>query len=203
MFKWVKPENENPFIRYWMTARHISSKLENGFNVGICDAPTLLYVIRPFTEGLFQNTFYHRTDRDYTFAFKIEIKKEEEFIRVGEFYFRADRNPFKPMMEDLKLNRDLSHHLEQPYEILVTTDFSRINPPVPYFLEPGNDEESTPPKPLEKTFKLDQCVICLDRNPGVLFINCNHICVCNECEETHPSTQCPCCRTKVSRKLLI
>ena len=203
MFKCVRPGVTDPNNRNWMTATYISSKLENGFNVGVCDAQTLLYVIRPFIEGLFQTTFYHRINRDYAFVFKIEIKKEEEFIRVAEFYFRANRNPFEPKMEGVELNRDLSHHLKQPYEILVMTSFFNINSSVPYFLEPGNDEESVPPKPLEKTFKFDQCVICLDRKPDVLFINCNHMCVCNECEKKHPFLKCPYCRTEVSRKLLI
>ena len=204
MFKCMIPGSINPNDRNWMTATYISSKLENGFNVGICEAPSLIWVIRPFTEGLFQLTFYQdRINRDYAFRFIIEIRTEEEFVRVGEFYFRSDRNPFEPKMEGLKLNRDLSSYLEQPYKILVTTSFFYINSSVPYFLEPENDEESVPPKPLEKTFKVDQCVICLDRKPDVLFIKCNHICVCNECEKTHPSTQCPYCRTKGSRKLLI
>ena len=203
MFKCMIPGSINSNDRNWMTATYISTKLENGFNVGVCDAQALLYVIRPFTEGLFQTTFYHRINRDYAFVFKIEIRTEEEFVRVGEFYFRANRNPFEPKMEGLELNRDLSPYLEQPYKILVTTSFFNINPPVPHFLEPGNDEESGPPKPLEKTFKFDQCVICLDRKPDVMFINCNHMCVCNECEKTHPSTKCPYCRAKVSRKLLI
>ena len=67
----------------------------------------------------------------------------------------------------------------------------------------SDDVESSSPKPPEKTFKFDQCVICLDRKPGVLFINCNHTCVCEECEKTHPSTKCSYCRATISKRLLI
>ena len=193
MFKCMIPGGENPTDRNWMAATYISSKLENGVKLGINSARRLFWVIRPFTEGLFRTTFYHRNsiNSDYAIVFKMEIRNEEEFVQAGEFYYRFHRTPFEPEMEGVKTNRDLFRYLDQPFKILVTTSFYRFH----------SFEAS--PKPLEKTFKFDQCVICLDREPNVLFIECNHICVCNECEKTHPSTQCPYCRVKVSRKLLI
>ena len=64
-------------------------------------------------------------------------------------------------------------------------------------------EESVPPKPLEKSFKEESCVICLEKEPNVLLIDCNHICTCEDCENTKPSTRCPCCRTEISKRILI
>ena len=32
-----------------------------------------------------------------------------------------------------------------------------------------------------RTFKLEQCVICVEKEPKVLFCNCGHICICDEC----------------------
>ena len=32
-----------------------------------------------------------------------------------------------------------------------------------------------------KTFKLEQCVICLEEKPKVLFCNCGHLCICEKC----------------------
>ena len=32
-----------------------------------------------------------------------------------------------------------------------------------------------------KTFKSDQCVICLEEEPKVLFCNCGHLCICEKC----------------------
>ena len=202
IFKCMIPGSENPTDRNWMTATYISSKLENGVKLGIHSSCSLFWVIKPFTEGLFRTTFYHRNsiNSDYAIVFKIEIKNEEEFVQAGEFYYRSDKNPFEP---ETKTNWDLFRYLDQPFKILVTTSFFCFYSFDPYFLEPENDEESVPPKPLEKTFKFDQCVICLDRKPDVLLIKCNHICVCKDCEKTHPSTQCPYCRAKVSRRLLI
>ena len=49
------------------------------------------------------------------------------------------------------------------------------------------------PNPLGKTFKSDQCVICLEEKPKVLFCNCGHICICKKCA-THRYSNCPLCK---------
>ena len=45
-----------------------------------------------------------------------------------------------------------------------------------------------------KTFKSDQCVICLEeKEPKGLFCNCGHICICEKCA-THRYDNCPVCK---------
>ena len=47
------------------------------------------------------------------------------------------------------------------------------------------------------TFKEDKCVICLTNPSNILFCNCGHICVCEECSKTGESLEnCPICKTK-------
>ena len=167
MFKCMVPGSTNPNDQNWEVATYISKKLENGFNVGIRDAFNLIWAIKPFTEGLFLATFYEdRTIRDYALGFIIRIRTAEEVVQVGEFYFRSDRNPFEPKMEGLKLNPNLPSYLKYLYEIIVMVKLFYIS-----------DEEPVLSKPLKKTFKNDQCVICLDRKPNVLFVECRHTCV--------------------------
>ena len=187
MFKCIRPGGEHPTNRNWMFTTHMSIKLENGVELGICDTHSLFRIIKPFVEGLFRATFYHREsiNSDYMIEFKIRILTEKEFARAGEFFYRSNRNPFEPEMEGIKRNWNLFYYLNQPLTIYIGTRFCRLPPHDP------DDVESVLPKPLEKTFKFDQCVICLDRKPDVLFIKCKHICVCNECEKMHPSTKCP------------
>ena len=193
MFRCIVPGTTDPNNENWVDATYISKKLENGFNKGIRDTPRLVWMIKPFTEGLFQATFdQDRRIRDYALKFIIEIRTGGETVYAGEFYYRSDRNPFEPTMEDIMANPDIPPYLVHLYEILVTTKFLHIS-----------DIEPSSPKPIKKTFKQDQCVICLDRKPNVLFVKCRHTCVCEECEEAHPSTNCPCCRTEISEKLLI
>ena len=193
MFRCMIPGTTNPNDENWVPATYISKKLENGFNRGIRDTPSLVWMIKPFTEGLFQATFdQDRRIGDYALRFIIEIRTGGETIYAGDFHYRSDRNPFEPMMEGIIVNPNLPPYLVHLYEILVTTRFLHIR-----------DVESSSPKPLKKIFKRDECVICFDREPNVLFAECGHIWVCKECEETHPSTKCPCCRTTISKRFLI
>ena len=46
-----------------------------------------------------------------------------------------------------------------------------------------------------KTFKLEQCVICLEKEPKILFCNCGHICICDKCFVNKFNT-CPVCKEK-------
>ena len=43
-----------------------------------------------------------------------------------------------------------------------------------------------------KTFKVEQCVICLENILNVLFCNCGHICICESCKKEF--TNCPICK---------
>ena len=69
------------------------------------------------------------------------------------------------------------------------------------FIE-GNDDESEEedtgrreefPINDSKTFKSDQCVICLEEEPKVLFCNCGYICICEKCA-SHMYDNCPVCK---------
>ena len=193
MFTCMILGSTSPNDRNWTDATYISKKLKNGFNVGICDTRSLIWMIKPFTEGLFQATFYQdRRIRDYALKFIIEIRTKEKIVYAGDFYFRSDRNPFEPTIEGGIINPNISPYLEHPYRILVTTNFFYIDFPTLRF-EVENDEESVPPKPIEKTFKSDQCVICLEEEPKFLFCNCGHICICEKCAH-HRYDNCPVCK---------
>ena len=49
---------------------------------------------------------------------------------------------------------------------------------------------------IDKIFKTEECVICLSTKPNVLFCECGHLCICNECNKTIKLNVCPVCRTE-------
>ena len=67
--------------------------------------------------------------------------------------------------------------------------------------EEGEIEEE--PVVVSKPFKTDQCVVCLSKEPSVLFLECLHYCVCLECEETNPFRKCPSRRKSIETKVMI
>ena len=47
----------------------------------------------------------------------------------------------------------------------------------------------------EKTFKPEECMICLDKEPNVMFCSCGHICICTTCRTSLPDkNQCVSCK---------
>ena len=62
-----------------------------------------------------------------------------------------------------------------------------------------DEEEPTPEKPkiinLFKIFKSDECIICMDDKPNILFCNCGHLCECDKCYKIKTPSICPICKT--------
>ena len=54
-----------------------------------------------------------------------------------------------------------------------------------------------------QTFKSNECVICLINQPNVLFCNCGHMCICEECDRVKSLETCPVCKTKSTIKRTI
>jgi hypothetical protein len=55
---------------------------------------------------------------------------------------------------------------------------------------------------LKQIYTADDCVICLDEKPNVVFGPCGHSCMCNTCceqmKKIKQSNQCPLCRRAIS-----
>ena len=48
----------------------------------------------------------------------------------------------------------------------------------------------------ENTFKEETCIICVEKEPKVLFCGCGHLCVCKECKKFFQKYVCPICKHK-------
>nr|KAF6485759.1 leucine rich repeat and sterile alpha motif containing 1 [Rousettus aegyptiacus] len=84
-----------------------------------------------------------------------------------------------------------------------------LKPPqgeVPGALEPTAPEElpesvrpSAPPAELE--VQTSECVVCLEREAQMIFLNCGHVCCCQQC--CPPLRTCPLCRQDITQRLRI
>ena len=69
--------------------------------------------------------------------------------------------------------------------------------------EEESEEESEEEEPIinaGKTFKSNECVICITNSSNVLFCNCGHLSVCVECDKVKSLNTCPICKTKTTIK---
>ena len=65
------------------------------------------------------------------------------------------------------------------------------------------DENNNTNKELEFSFIHEKCSVCLESKPDVLLIPCLHIALCKSCNNEGRFTNCPVCREKIDRKIVI
>ena len=99
--------------------------------------------------------------------------------------------------------------LNQPFRVRVEVECCYIfsNQPQEIPSDESTDEEEDSPAPLIETYKQDHCVICLDRDPNILYLDCMHIAVCDSCDnlKINPALteNCDVCRTRISKRIKI
>ena len=67
-----------------------------------------------------------------------------------------------------------------------------------------DEDEYTPP---DETYRQDRCVVCLDSNPNILYLECNHIAVCDSCDRMKRTKRlrryCDICRAEISSRIAL
>ena len=118
--------------------------------------------------------FHYEIDKNEYYIKNLEIILTTfyDFVNVDyDFYFYAISN------------------LEENGELII----SHIEPTFE-----DEEEEPTPEKPkiinLFKIFKSDECIICMDDKPNILFCNCGHLCECEGCYKIKTPSTCPVCK---------
>ncbi|XP_077001546.1 E3 ubiquitin-protein ligase LRSAM1 isoform X3 [Tamandua tetradactyla] len=72
-----------------------------------------------------------------------------------------------------------------------------LEPPTTPQEPPEPVRPSAPPAELE--VQISECVVCLEREAQMIFLNCGHVCCCQEC--CQPLRTCPLCRQEVTQRL--
>ncbi|XP_004593611.2 E3 ubiquitin-protein ligase LRSAM1 [Ochotona princeps] len=74
-----------------------------------------------------------------------------------------------------------------------------LEPPVTPLEPPELVRPSAPPAELEAP--ASECVVCLEREAQMIFLNCGHVCCCQPC--CQPLRTCPLCRQEITQRLRI
>uniref|UniRef100_A0A8C8ZF11 E3 ubiquitin-protein ligase LRSAM1 n=1 Tax=Prolemur simus TaxID=1328070 RepID=A0A8C8ZF11_PROSS len=77
--------------------------------------------------------------------------------------------------------------------------FGTLEPPTAP-LEPAESVRPSAP-PAELEVRTSECVVCLEREAQMIFLNCGHVCCCQQC--CQPLRTCPLCRQAIVRCLRI
>ena len=62
------------------------------------------------------------------------------------------------------------------------------------------EDDSEDEEPARKTITEPECIICFEKTPNMLYLECMHLCVCNSCDRKGKFSKCPMCRTKLKNQ---
>ena len=62
------------------------------------------------------------------------------------------------------------------------------------------EDDSEDEEPARKTITEPECIICFEKTPNMLYLECLHVCVCNVCDGKGRFNKCPLCRTKTKNQ---
>ena len=166
---------------------------------------TLLEEMTPLLVYLFSCILYNARGNHERSTLFLEIHFAHSRVYFdGSFVFNAYnydapiRN-IKNSIEEMKTEGHCMAYLE-PFGIQLTlrrTDHEVVD----YYysdVDKGDEDDEDGAITINeiKTYKTDECVICLENKTNVLFCNCGHICVCEKCIEIKRLTKCPVCKTE-------
>ena len=105
------------------------------------------------------------------------IQEKIEYIEENEYYISYQKPLRVEIMFRTRIQREAFHRQ------------------ISYSDSGDNDDEEKEELSINdfKTFKLEEWIICLEKEPKVLFCNCGHLCICEKCL-VHRYDNCPVCK---------
>ena len=64
----------------------------------------------------------------------------------------------------------------------------------------GSEDEDEDEEPMKKAICETECIICFEKTPNILYLECLHKCVCVSCDGKGKFVKCPLCRTRIKNK---
>ena len=150
--------------------------------------------IREFNKNLLKNYDEELINKGH-FFFIGSIS--ELSIQIGTFYYGNDHDDYDQIGRELEDNGELVNFFVSDH------NFPYHNFPDHNFTGQEEEEEEKPIIDIGKSFKSNECVICLTNPPNVLFCNCRHIAICVEYDEMKSLKNCPVCKTENAIKRII
>ena len=175
---------------------------------------TLLEEMKPLFVYITSCVLYERLQLTWR-GFYIRIRFLNTYLSNNddiEFWTNIYENPLGSIQDRIDLYKTvhpyyMSYQKPLRVEILLrsrrhvidnSSDFEE------HEIEPSNFEEDEIESINDiKTFRNDECVICLTEPPNVLFCECGHICTCTRCYKKQVLEKCPICKTENKIKRII
>ena len=202
---------------------YISKNIENARSIGVTDINELcLKCLEPFMVYIISQLVTEETEHIDFISVYAELFENDPFNEDGHNIMSISLDNPKFCLHVLSSNSESTIYsfqerlLDRPFFIMVSALFGFMTPlaremEVRIWVESmrsrGEEEEEEQYTPPDETYKQDLCVICLENTPNILYLECNHIAVCDSCDRMKRTmtlrSTCDVCRVEISRRLKI
>ena len=147
--------------------------------------------------------FTHADVESCSFPERLLKERTHIFVNVYCYYY------CESLREEVRFRREFNYnahwHLAYPieeYSYLEATNSANEMPDGWQEVESDEEELYTPPT---ETYREDRCVICLEKEPNILYFGCWHIAVCDSCDrlKTTGRKNCDVCRSEIIGRIKI
>ena len=182
-----------------------TNTIKHPIELGISNFKDLMDKVNPFIYYLaskYQNVIEWNYEYGIFFDVILAFPKKEYELILKDYKLSKYPNDLSIDITEQNLydfsKEDIEKLINTPFHVIIDVYAEYIN----RFYE-EEDEEEVEPIELKQTIIYDECVICYENKPNVLYPDCFHISTCKRCEELHLINKCPLCREKVMKKYII
>ena len=186
-----------------------TNTIKHPIELGISNFKDLMDKVNPFIYYLaskYQNVIEWNYEYGIFFDVILAFHKKEYELILKDYRLSKYPNDLSINITDQNLydfsKEDIEKLINTPFHIIIDVYAEYINRFYEEEVE-EEDEEEVEPIELKQTIIYDECVICYENKPNVLYPDCFHISTCKRCEELHLINKCPLCREKVMIKYII
>ena len=164
---------------------------------------TLLEEMTPLLVYIF-SCILHRSGREFReihfkLKFPTTVLTFGDYLTLGRYNYTTPISIIRENIDELEASGHCTSFLSH-FRVEITLERSiemvEHENELRYYPSDLKDEDGAITINEIKTYKTDECVICLERIPNVLFCLCGHICICEKCNEIKKLNSCPICKTE-------
>ena len=118
------------------------------------------------------------------------------YIGMVKDYEFNEYNVYSINYDNIK--NKISNENKYSFNFEIEGDFNIfINVTTKWWEDYDSESEDEDEEPTRKTISEPECIICFEKTPNILHLECLHLCVCNDCDIKGKFHKCPMCRTKI------
>ena len=132
--------------------------------------------------------------KESSYRLYVGIVEDDEFIKK-HIYSCAYNN----IKDKMCLENKFDDNFDIEGEFYVGIDVSTYTWDVEDYDDSDTDDEKDLP-PIKKAISETECIICFEKPPNILYLECLHRSVCVSCDGKGKFVRCPLCRTRIKNK---